>query len=207
MERCFAARIKLYSSTHARDCIPYGSAARPVRQQRPATERIMFRSPHKSTNQVCLSTVVLQAVAAKAAIVAAVAASAAAAALHSVRDTRRASASGSLPPPAQPPSDAPALSPAHAATSRWARNHIDNLELCCGCQVLNWRATSSSRAPVPSKRSRLRAPSWALTKLLLSQQAKHPTPFGTSHLSSVDRQHTHTRRSSFLVAQHSLTDS
>ena len=144
MERCFAARIKLYSSTHARDCIPYGSAARPVRQQRPATERIMFRSPHKSTSQVRLSTVVLQAVAAKAAIVAAVAALAAAAALHSAQGTRRASASGSLRLLAQPPSDAPALSPAHAATSRWARNHIDNLELCCGCQVLNWRATSSS---------------------------------------------------------------
>ena len=45
-----------------------------------------------------------------------------------------------------------------------------------------------------------------LPKLLLSQQAKHPTPFGTSHLSSVDRQqHTHTRRSSFLVAQHTLS--
>ena len=103
---------------------------------------MFHRSLHKSTSQVC--STVLQEVAAKAAIVAAVAALAAAAALHSVRDTRQASASGSLPPPAQPPSDAPALSPAHAATSRWARNHIDNLEQCCGCQVLNWRATSSS---------------------------------------------------------------
>jgi type IV secretory pathway VirB10-like protein len=178
----------------------------------------MFRSPHKSTSQVRLSTVVLQAVAAKAVIVAAVAALAAAAALHSAQGTRRASASGSLPPPAQPPSDAPALSPAHAATSRWARNHIDNLEQCCGCQVLNWRATSSSpvryghgpvtkrnRAPVrPRSGSACVAPSWAPTKTRPSQQAKHPTPFGTSHLSSVDRQqHTHTRRSSFLVAQHS----
>ena len=191
MERCFAARIKLYSSTHARDCIPYGSAARPVRQQRPATERIMFRSPHKSTDQVRLSTVVLQEVAAMAAIVLAVAALAAAAALHSVQDTRQASASGSLPPPAQPPSDAPALSPAHAATSRWARNHIDNLEQCCGCQVLNWRATSSSpvryghgpvtkrnRAPVrPRSGSACVAPSWAPTKTRSSQQAKHSTPF------------------------------
>ena len=170
----------------------------------------------KSTSQVC--STVLQEVAAKAAIVAAVAASAAAAALHSVRDTRQASASGSLPPPAQPPSDAPALSPAHAATSRWARNHIDNLEQCCGCQVLNWRATSSSpvryghrtgygetRSRPSKKRLSVRGAVVGAYQNSSSQQAKHPTPFGTSHLSSVDRQqHTHTRRSSFLVAQHSL---
>ena len=168
-----------------------------IRQQRP--ERVMFRSPHKSTSQVRLSTVALQEVEAKAAIVAAVAASAAAAALHSVRDTRQASASGSLPPPAQPPSDAPALSPAHAATSRWARNHIDNLEQCCGCQVLNWRATSSSttggrrippvryghrtgyegnRAPVrPRSGSACVAPSWAPTKTLAFTTNKTPHTF------------------------------